>query len=196
MIQCGDNSEAGKGIDLETYANDVRQIFYAHFGATAAGLGYDPEDVLAEIYLGIVARNNRSSAWDPSRGRSRAGYIWLVCSSVFRNYHRKHSRWEGQHQVGVHSHRRDEGLIDVADSDLGAGSTVEDRLYLCERMNELADAVGADGLRYLRAATSDNKRAARMAAGLSISAARSVDEQLRAWAGVQSPYTDSEAVSA
>lgn len=76
-------------IDLSVYKSDVDRIFGRHFYGWVTRHGYDPEDVLSEVYLGIMVRNRGSCPWTEGKGQARGTYIYQVIRCVVSNYHRK-----------------------------------------------------------------------------------------------------------
>lgn len=78
------------GIDLENRAHEVRKLLFATHRGHMLAKGYDPDDVLQEIYKGLIARNNGRCPWD---GRTTFGYyVTMVIRCVLINYHRKMER--------------------------------------------------------------------------------------------------------
>ena len=102
-ISIEDNTELG--IDLSVYHLDVRRLFYAGFSKRARGMGYDPEDVLQEVYKGILVRNNGKCPHDP-RKSSLGHYVHMVSSCILSNFNRKHSRIRNNEWLGT---RNEEG---------------------------------------------------------------------------------------
>lgn len=90
-------SGTGLGIDLSKRAHEVRKLLFAGFGRRMHHAGYDPEDVLQEVYKGILVRNEGKCPWD-ARKSSFGHYVHMVCSCVLSNYHRKQHR-TGQMEV-------------------------------------------------------------------------------------------------
>lgn len=88
------------GIDLADWHQDVRKIFYAHFYRRCSERGYDDQDVLQEIYRGLLARNNGICPFDASKS-SRGHYIYIVCTCVLANYARREGRRSRKEQVGI-----------------------------------------------------------------------------------------------
>lgn len=88
------------GIDLEGRYDEVRKLMFAGFGRRIFHAGYDPEDVLQEVYRGLLARNEGVCPWDPSKS-SFGHYVHMVCSCVLANYHRKQTRQRQVEQVGL-----------------------------------------------------------------------------------------------
>lgn len=90
----------GLGIDLAGRGLEVRKILFAGFGRQMAVWGYDPEDVLQEVYLGLMARNAGRCPWDGKKS-SWGHYVHMVCSCILSNYSRKKRRIASVEQVGV-----------------------------------------------------------------------------------------------
>lgn len=93
--QMGGTSGGGQGpklgIDLSRRGHEVAKLLYAGFGSRLYASGYDPEDVLQEVYKGILTRNQGRSAFD-ARKSSFGHYVHMVISCILSNYHRKVSR--------------------------------------------------------------------------------------------------------
>lgn len=104
-----------KGIDLQNRSDEVRKLFYSGFGARCVASGYNPEDVLQEIYRGIIARNAGICPFDPKKS-SFGHYVHMVCGCIVANYHRKMSKIRQREQVGIFDWGSDDsyGLQDVA----------------------------------------------------------------------------------
>ena len=97
-ISIEDNTKLG--IDLSVYHLDVRRLFYAGFSKRAKSMGYDPEDVLQEVYKGILVRNNGKCPHDP-RKSSLGHYVHMVSSCILSNFNRKHSRIRNNEWLGT-----------------------------------------------------------------------------------------------
>lgn len=104
------------GIDLSKHHTDVRRIFHAHFSERVRRRGYDPEEVLQEVYRGILVRQQGRGRWDPSRGRGLGSYIYMCIDGITKNYHAKEQRRERLFSVGTYGYRQDDtyGHVDVA----------------------------------------------------------------------------------
>lgn len=83
-----------KGIDLAKKHKDVARIFYSGFNHIVTASGYDPQDVLQEVYKGILSRNQGKGAWDAEKS-SFGHYVHMVCSCIVKNYHRKYKTNSG-----------------------------------------------------------------------------------------------------
>lgn len=79
------------GIDLRHRYEEVRKIIYKGFRGRILASGFDPEDVLQEVYLGLMVRNGGKCPWD-ARKSSFGHYIHMVTSCLLANYHRKEVR--------------------------------------------------------------------------------------------------------
>jgi len=88
------------GIDLSKRAHEVRKLLFAGFGRRMFQHGYDPEDVLQEVYKGLLIRNSGKCPWD-ERKSSFGHYVHMVISCVLSNYHRKQRRVQEMEQVGL-----------------------------------------------------------------------------------------------
>jgi len=106
-----------KGIDLKNRSKEVEKLMYAGYGKMIYHSGYDPEDVLQEVYRGILARNKGKCPWDKKKS-SFGHYVHMVIGCIIKNYHRKRRKWTENEQSGVPSFS-DTGKIvnvDVASS--------------------------------------------------------------------------------
>jgi hypothetical protein len=79
------------GIDLAKRGHEVRKLLFAGFGSKIKAANYDPDDVLQEVYKGILVRNNGKCPFDPSKA-SFGHYVHMVCDCIVSNYHRRMSR--------------------------------------------------------------------------------------------------------
>ena len=106
------------GIDLVKRGHEVARIFYAGFGGKLMGAGIDPEDVLQEVYRGILVRNRGECPWDPAKS-SFGHYVHMVCSCIISNYFRHENRKNSMEQTGVMGRTSDGDrvMVDVASDD-------------------------------------------------------------------------------
>lgn len=104
-----------RGIDLAKRGREVRKLFYAGFGRRVARYGYDPEEVLQEVYKGLLVRNQGKCPFDPAKS-SFGHYVHMVCGCIVSNYRRRYARLEQNEQFGVEN--LDGDTIDVADADM------------------------------------------------------------------------------
>jgi len=131
-----------QGIDLSKRGHEVAKILFAGYGSRINYLGHDPDDVLQEVYQGILIRNQGKSPWDASRG-SFGTYVHMVCGCVLSNYSKKRGRYLKNEQVGVLEWREGESReVDLGESEtlvkdkgacVGAGERVEEYVEdLCD----------------------------------------------------------------
>lgn len=80
------------GIDLNKRGHEVVKLFYAGFKDKVLALGYNPEDVLQEVFLGILQRNRTKARFNPERS-AFSSYVFMVCGCVISNYNRKHKKF-------------------------------------------------------------------------------------------------------
>lgn len=106
------------GIDLAKRGGEVRKLFFAGFGRRVAASGYDPEEVLQEVYRGLLARNQGICPWDKEKS-SFGHYVHMVIECVVLNYHRKYSRRDELEQVGLPSFNS-EGQWEMGDAAMSA----------------------------------------------------------------------------
>ena len=113
------------GIDLERRGHEVRKLLFAGFGSRINRSGYDPEEVLQEVYRGLLARNRGKCPFD-ARKSSFGHYVHMVCECILNNYHRRESRRREVEQVG---------MIAPSSMQEGAGATgTVDAASVAERM--------------------------------------------------------------
>jgi DNA-directed RNA polymerase specialized sigma24 family protein len=115
------------GIDLKNRAGEVAKLLFAGYGRRIYSWGYDPDDVLQEIYKGILIRNLGTCPWDAKKS-SFGHYVHLVCGCLLSNYHRKQSRIRAVEQVGLNAQTED-GFVNVDAADACA-TRVECASYL------------------------------------------------------------------
>ena len=118
-LQLSEAAETIKlGIDLENRSHEVRKLLFAGFGKKIVAMGYDPEDVLQDVYRGLLARNIGKCPWD-ARKASFGHYVHMVCGCILSNYHRRYDRINKREQAGTMDYRDGARvLVDVAESSL------------------------------------------------------------------------------
>jgi hypothetical protein len=87
------------GVDLRARGHEVRKLFYAGFARRALKYGYDPDEVLQEVFAGILIRNQGKCPFDPEKS-SFGHYVHMVCGCILSNYHRKHGRVSAAESTG------------------------------------------------------------------------------------------------
>lgn len=80
-----------KGKHAKTLAKEVRKLLFAGFAGKMLSQGYDPEDVLQEVYSGILIRNRGKCPFD-KRISTFGHYVHMVTNCVLTNYHRRESK--------------------------------------------------------------------------------------------------------
>jgi DNA-directed RNA polymerase specialized sigma24 family protein len=150
-----DRVEGIVGIDLGAHserrdatwkADEVRKLLWRGFAGKMLSQGYDPEDVLQEVYRGLLVRNRGKCPWD-GRKSTFGHYVHMVISCVLTNYHRKQARRIDKDALSLSMKNRDgEELGDVGQ---WGSCTIE---HGCE----VGDRLALDGLaRYLEQVPSD-----------------------------------------
>ncbi len=139
------------GIDLVNRSHEVAKLLFKGFGSWIRTSGYDPEEVLQEVYVGLLVRNRMTCPWD-KRKSSFGHYVHMVCNSIMSNYHRKRKRIRECEQIGTFSF--DENgvwtLQDAARTNIPAPPTGDiQRLGMLEATDDLLDYMPDDSSTYL-----------------------------------------------
>lgn len=139
----------GKGIDLVNRGHEVRKLLFAGFGKRIAQAGYDPDDVLQEVFRGILARNEGKCPWDAKKS-SFGHYVHMVCECILNNYHRKQSRMREFEQIGMNTLGREgdweeSDAADAAVADQNAGT--DEAVGLDRAVGSLGDWLSGMGER-------------------------------------------------
>ena len=90
----------GLGIDLGKRFGEVRKLLLAGYGDRLARSGWDVEDVLQDVYLGLLTRNRGTCPWDPEKS-SFGHYVHMVCGCIVSNYGRKVNRVRDREHIGM-----------------------------------------------------------------------------------------------
>lgn len=122
---------SGRG-DAKTRADEVRKLLWSGFAGKMLSQGYDPEDVLQEVYRGLLVRNRGRCPWDV-RKSTFGHYVHLVVSCVLTNYHRKQVRRVDRNALSMDvqadgEDRGDDGRFGSAS--IWTGSDVGERMAL------------------------------------------------------------------
>lgn len=134
--------ETPRGIDLAKRSHEVRKLFYAGYGRRVAKYGYDPEDVLQEIYQGILVRNKGKCPFDASKS-SFGHYVHMICGCIVSNYRRRYSRLERNEQFGVPSWGCESLVLDVGQADIAVEEPLQHDLVAVDSVHRaLSDVVG------------------------------------------------------
>jgi len=87
------------GIDLENRSKEVAKLFFKAYGSWTRKAQFDDDDVLQEIYKGVLVRNYGKCPWDPSRS-TFGNYVTMVARGVVFNHYRRETRRERREFVG------------------------------------------------------------------------------------------------
>ena len=134
------------GIDLAKRGHEVAKLMFAGFGARINRSGFDPQDVLQEVYRGLLARNIGTCPFDV-RKSSFGHYVHMVIGCVLNNFHRRENRYRDRQQIGIGTYSDGRLVIDdVACSDLASSQADENDLMtevgLDECVHDLQDFIG------------------------------------------------------
>ena len=121
------------GIDLDNRGHEVRKLFFAGFGRMVNQNGFDPEDVLQEIYRGILVRNFGKCPFDP-RKSSFGHYVHMVCNCIVSNYRRRNARINRFESFGVMGSDGEDQ--DVSTSDIAFSDSTQEESYLITTFSE------------------------------------------------------------
>jgi hypothetical protein len=88
------------GVDLQKRGHEVAKLLQASCGGRIRALGYDFNEVLQEVYKGLLIRNQGRCPWDAKRG-TFGHYVTMVCRHVFANYHKREMRRHRWERVGA-----------------------------------------------------------------------------------------------
>jgi len=98
------------GVDLVNRSHEVRKLLFKSYRGHMLVKNYDPDDVLQEIYKGLITRNNGTCPWD-GRKSTFGYYVTMVIGCILTNYHRKMQR------------RQDREHAELEDGMLAPGAT-------------------------------------------------------------------------
>jgi DNA-directed RNA polymerase specialized sigma24 family protein len=117
------DSELELGIDLVSRSHEVAKLLFKGFGGWIYSSGYDPKEVLQEVFLGLLVRNRGKCPWDAEKS-SFGHYVHMVCNGVLSNFHRKKKRIRQCEQTGVFGYDEagDWKLQDVASANVAAAT--------------------------------------------------------------------------
>jgi hypothetical protein len=106
------------GVDLEGRYIEVRKLLMAGFGSKIRQAGLDPDDVLQEVYKGLLVRNDGRCPFDEDIA-SFGHYVHMVCRCILDNYLRRTGRWKYREVLGIRV-LDDGGLkcVDVGEANL------------------------------------------------------------------------------
>ena len=121
------------GIDLVNRSHEVRKLLFAGFAGKMLSRGYSGEDVLQEIYRGLLVRNKGKCPWD-KRKSSFGHYVHMAINCILTNYHRKESkRADRDHLPLTRKGENGDELDDMGwlgHTDIHQGAEIGDKLAL------------------------------------------------------------------
>jgi len=88
------------GIDIEKHSQDIKLIFYKRQANSMIREGLDPEEVLSEVYKGLLIRNKGKCPYDSEKS-ALSTYIVLVMDCVIMNLISKHRKEKDRILIGV-----------------------------------------------------------------------------------------------
>jgi hypothetical protein len=121
----GDVKVAKFGVDLAKRGHEVRKLLFAGFGGKIRSAGYDPDEILQEVYKGILIRNAGACPFD-ERKAGFGHYVHMVCNCIVSNYHRKMVR---QRKIEPLADEADELSLEQAE---GRGSSESEELVAAD----------------------------------------------------------------
>ena len=88
------------GIDIDKHKNDIKNLFYKRQGQKLMKTGVNAEEVLQEVYKGLLIRNRGSCPFDPEKS-AMSTYIVMVVDCITMNYMNKFNRIQSRFIAGV-----------------------------------------------------------------------------------------------
>ena len=88
------------GIDVAKHKNDIKNLFYKRQGQKLMKSGVNAEEVLQEVYKGLLIRNRGSCPFDPEKS-AMSTYIVMVVDCITMNYMNKFNRISDRFVTGV-----------------------------------------------------------------------------------------------
>lgn len=88
------------GIDIEEHKDDIKNLFYKRQGQRLMKTGVDTEEVLQEVYKGLLIRNEGSCPFDPDKS-AMSTYVVMVVDCITLNYMNKFNRTNERFVPGV-----------------------------------------------------------------------------------------------
>jgi len=113
------------GIDINKKSSDIRLLFYKRQAKQVARLGLDPEDVLQEVYKGLIIRNEGTCPYDPKKS-AFSTYVVMVMNCVVMNIVKKRKLHNDRECVGSED--------DAATSNLASHYSTEEDDFLIEQV--------------------------------------------------------------
>ena len=88
------------GIDIGKHKEDIKKLFYKRQGVNLMKTGVDTEEVLQEVYKGLLIRNRGSCPYDPDKS-ALSTYIVMVVDCITMNFMNKFNRVGDRFVPGV-----------------------------------------------------------------------------------------------
>ena len=88
------------GIDVGKHQEDIKKLFYKRQGQKLLKSGVNAEEILQEVYKGILIRNRGKCPFD-SKKSAMSTYIVMVIDCITMNYMNKHNRIKDRYIPGV-----------------------------------------------------------------------------------------------
>lgn len=129
----------------KTKADEVRRLLWKGFAGKMLSQGYDPDDVLQEVYRGLLVRNAGRCPWD-ARKSTFGHYVHMVVSCVLTNYHRKQVRRVDRDAVPLVGVNKEGEEVELAWGavEIHEGQELADMLALGELAEHLARVVSEE----------------------------------------------------
>jgi len=88
------------GIDVAKHKEDIKNLFFKRQGQKLMKQGVNTDEVLQEVYKGILIRNKGKCPYNPEKS-AMSTYIVMVVDCITMNYMNKHNRISERFVVGV-----------------------------------------------------------------------------------------------
>jgi hypothetical protein len=88
------------GIDIGKHKEDIKNLFYKRQGQKLMKTGVNTEEVLQEVYKGLLIRNRGSCPFDSEKS-AMSTYIVMVIDCITMNYMNKFNRISDRFVTGV-----------------------------------------------------------------------------------------------
>lgn len=95
-----DHERKNLGIDVAKHKEDIKKLFFKRQGHNISKLGIDTNELLHEVYKGILIRNKGKCPFDPEKS-AMSTYIVMVIDGITINYINKHKRNKERYVFGV-----------------------------------------------------------------------------------------------
>ena len=88
------------GIDVEKHKEDIKKLFFKRQGQKLLKSRVNTEEILQEVYKGILIRNRGKCPFDPDKS-AMSTYIVMVIDCITMNYMNKYNRTTERFIPGV-----------------------------------------------------------------------------------------------